>query len=501
MGQTAGEKAWIKEGLAAYVGISAPETPKYLLANNFLLEYFEVPAEVNREYNYKTFDQEETLYTEDTVDTDRLQQSFNKFLNRYLGEDIIREENRRLNENKHYYFPITQSMLVGSPPTLRHLLFSLQNIGKNFNFEEMQSLLEHYIFHDNTGISHIMKILLQNQDSKIRLKSLENKKSAENFWDMLSGTERKRMEQLAFRLNEDLRTLLIHPYFCKLDFYRRYNYLAVLLTSYVIQYIVCRRGGNTYMLCQGAPRDSRLSGAFHRASCSNYAEIRTLFPSLLTRFYTELIQQIVEKDEMLHILADGEQIWINDITFNDFIDRMLNDRKKRTGHPYEVVVKAFGLTEGEKKEISAENFVVRYISLTGTKSGSMLTKISSTLPTSGRQIDMVFPKNRAKQKYFAMSETLSEFYVRLHLARKGQQYDYLDHFIEELQNRYRMILVKTPEGEKALKAMHITLSAQEYAKNKQVFIELLSSINCLIKLSDSGYVVTLPEEKGDFKLL
>ena len=161
MGQTADEKAWIKEGLAAYVGISAPETPKYLLANNFLLDYFEVPAEANREYHYETFDKEETLYTEDTVDTDRLQQSFNKFLNRYLGEDIIREENRRLNENKHYYFPITQSMLVGSPPTLRHLLFSLQNIGKNFNFEEMQSLLEHYIFHDNTGISHIMKILLQ----------------------------------------------------------------------------------------------------------------------------------------------------------------------------------------------------------------------------------------------------------------------------------------------------------------------------------------------------
>ena len=111
MGQTADEKAWIKEGLAAYVGISAPETPKYLLANNFLLDYFEVPAEANREYHYETFDKEETLYTEDTVDTDRLQQSFNKFLNRYLGEDIIREENRRLNENKHYYFPITQSML------------------------------------------------------------------------------------------------------------------------------------------------------------------------------------------------------------------------------------------------------------------------------------------------------------------------------------------------------------------------------------------------------
>ena len=114
---------------------------------------------------------------------------------------------------------------------------------------------------------------------------------------------------------------------------------------------------------------------------------------------------------------------------------------------------------------------------------------------------MVFPRNRSRQKYFAMSETLTEFYVRLYLARKNLKYDYLDNFIEDLQSRYRIILKKSPEGERMLKSMHIALSAQEYAKNQAAFTDMLNSINCLIKLSDSGYVVTLPEEKGAFKLI
>ena len=144
---------------------------------------------------------------------------------------------------------------------------------------------------------------------------------------------------------------------------------------------------------------------------------------------------------------------------------------------------------------------MRYIDLTGSRRGSTLTKISSTLPTSGRQIDMIFPRNRSRQKYFAMSETLSEFYVRLYLARKNQKYDYLDNFIEDLQNRYRIVIKKSAEGEKMLRSMRITLNAQEYAKNQAAFIDVLNNINCLIKLSDSGYVVTLPEEKGAFKLI
>ncbi len=502
MGSTMSKKEQANEGLAAYVGIGAPETPRYLLANNFLLEYFEASRSAEKEYSYAVFTENGTLHTEDEREKEELQRSFDCFLRQYLGENSIREGNRRLNEKRHYYFPVTPGMLVSTTPNLRHMLFYLQNIGSSFDFEETQELLKEYIFQDHTGINYMIKILMQNREGKLVLKRPADKKVYEGFWSMLTGSERNRMEELADRLNEDLHTLLTHPYFGKLDFYRRYNYLAVLLTSYVLQYIVCRRGKDACMLCQGAPRDNRLSGAFHRAACGNYADIRALFPRLLTNFYTKTIKNKLDGDIPLHMSANEEEVFINGTEFNEFLAEVsVSRRRTRAGIAYEDAKKAFGLEAVKEKDVSVGEFVMRYINMTGTRKGSVLTKISSTLPTSGRQIDMVFPQNRSNKKYFAMSETLAEFYVRLYLARKGQQYDYLDHFIEDLEERYRIVLVKSARGEKALKRAKLSLPAQEYAKNKRVFLDLLNSINCLIKLSDSGYVITLPEEKGDFKLL
>lgn len=502
MDKNTGKKEPNYEGLAAYVGITAPETPKYLLANNFLLDYFETSRNVEQEYNYAAFQDIGTLYTEEEKNEDMLKSSFDCFFRRYLGEDSIRAENGRLNTNKHYYFPFMPDMLVSTPANLRHILFYLQNMGKDYDFRKMQGLLREYIFQDNTGINYIIKILLQSQEEEIRLKKPVDKRVCQGFWSMLNQAERGRMRRLADQFNEDLEALLTHPYFRKLDFYRRYNYLAMLLTSYVIQYIVYRKGRNVYMLCQGAPRDSRLSGAFHRASCNNYADIRTLFPDLLKAFYTKTIKNKNPKVESLLLLAKDGKVSVNGTAFEEFLAETFQS-KRRGGRKItsEDVRKAFGLEEGKKKIFSVEEFVVRYIHMMGTRQGSTLAKISSTLPTSGRQIDMVFPQNRSNKKYFAMSENLSEFYIRLYLARKGQKYDYLDHFIRDLQERYHIVLVKSPEGERALRAARISLSAQEYGQNKRVFTEMLSGINCLIKLSDSGYVITLPEEKGDFKLL
>ena len=45
-------KSKANDKVAAFVGISAPETPKYLLANNFLLEYFEQTGEQVELYCY-----------------------------------------------------------------------------------------------------------------------------------------------------------------------------------------------------------------------------------------------------------------------------------------------------------------------------------------------------------------------------------------------------------------------------------------------------------------
>lgn len=498
------DKGSANDGLAAYVGISAPETPRYLLANNFLGEYFSTPAKKTIEYHFNKFSGK-TLYTEENArNLHKLQNSFDVFLNRYLGNETIHEENSKLNKDQKYYFPLTPEMLTGSSPTLRHMLFYLQQLDEKYDYKEMQRKLESYIFQDSSRLNYILKILLQDKD-KLEEKTPYNNNAdfgvIMGFWATLTPQERSRVEKLAERMNEDLDVLLTHEYFGKLDFYRRYNYLAILLTSYVIQYIVCRRDPKACLLCQGAPRDSRLAGAIHRASCSNYTNIRMLFPALLTGFYTDALKKNVPDCENIEVLAEEEQVYVDGKEFNTFVENVFGGRRRGKFIQYQDIQKSFFLKEGQPQQFDAEEFVFRYIDLTGTKKGSTLTKISSTLPTSGKQIDMIFPKNNSKQKYFAMSETLTEFYVRLYLARKNRQYDYLDNFIEDLQSRYKIVIVKSREGENMLKSMKISLPAQEYAKNRAAFIDTLTSINCLIKLSDSGYVVTLPEEKGGFRLI
>ena len=68
------------EGLAAYVGVTAPGTPRFLLANNFLLEYFEPFGKAEQEYNYETCIAMETLYTEGEKNERQLRYSFDRFL-------------------------------------------------------------------------------------------------------------------------------------------------------------------------------------------------------------------------------------------------------------------------------------------------------------------------------------------------------------------------------------------------------------------------------------
>ena len=76
-----------------------------------------------------------------------------------------------------------------------------------------------------------------------------------------------------------------------------------------------------------------------------------------------------------------------------------------------------------------------------------------------------------------------------------------DNFLLYLQERYGICIQKTEQMDQILKKMHIKVPFQEFRQNEQALLDNLDEINCLIRLSDSGYVVTLPEEKGEFTLL
>lgn len=487
--------------IAAHVGMSAPETPKYLLANNFLLEYFEQTGKDVDTYSFVWFEDRGVLSTQDNQNKGKLAEAFDRFLDRYLGNETIHVENNRLNKDHRFYFPLIQDMLIEGKPTLRHVLFRLQSLDGDFQFVQMQRNLERFLFHNHSGINDIWNVLFQ-KDSHVHLRERDVKQEDVEFWNMLKPAEIKRMRELGKRLNEDLNVLLTHEYFTGMDFYRKYQYLSILLTSYIIQYILTRKGGNSCLLCKGRPLDDRLNGDIHRACCYNYTKLREVFPDLLKTFYKEALETSVGKEKELRLVAEKESFWVQGKSFDDVMKeisgRNQQSLKKIT---YASLLKGFGMADGEEKNMKIDEFVMRFTNLIGSKQGSSLQKMFSILSTCGKQIDMVYPKTNVNSKYFAMSEGLTEFYVRLYLARRHLQYDYLDSFLEDMLERYCVVITKIGKSEKYLKAIKPLLKAQELMKNKQAFLDTLNSANCLIKLSDSGFVVTLPEEKGGFKLI
>lgn len=493
-------KSKANDKVAAFVGISAPETPKYLLANNFLLEYFEQTGGQVERYSYAWFEQKGSLTTQDMENQKELERSFNRFLKRYLGDETIHQENNRLKEDRHFYFPLTQEMLMERSPTLRHMLFHLQALDDGFCYEDMQQKLENYIFHGHSGANNIWRVLFQEKE-EIHLRKRDVRGEEDDFWDMLKPAEKKRMRALGESLNQDLNALLTYRFFTELDFYRKYQYLSVLLTSYVLQYILVRKGPGASMLCKGKPLDDRLNGDIHRACSYNYARLREVFPEMMKVSYGEALETYVGKKESFRLSAHDKDLWLEEKPFEGFMVDLSGREKNRKKIAYEVLLKGFGIGDGEEKKMTKKEFVMRYLDLIGRRQGSNLQKMSFILSSSGKQIDMVYPKTNVNAKYFAMSEGLAEFYVRLYLARKKIRYDYLDNFMEDLVDRYHIVISKTSRNEKYLKTYKPLLSAQELWKNKQAFLDTLNGANCLIKLSDSGFIVTLPEEKGGFKLI
>ena len=77
----------------------------------------------------------------------------------------------------------------------------------------------------------------------------------------------------------------------------------------------------------------------------------------------------------------------------------------------------------------------------------------------------------------------------------------MDDFIKHLEDNYGIYIRKCNKTERLVQKYKIRVKQQEFSRNEQAFLETLDQVNCLIRLSDSGYVVTLPEKKGEFKLL
>lgn len=487
--------------LASYIGISGPDTPKYLHANNFLAEFFQDDVQSREmQYTCDMFYKKKILLCEEDNDQKKkqLEESFDYFFRKFSGEDLI-----PFNDKRHYYFPLRPQMLRSSSTNLRHLLYCMiPGIEKEETYHEIQDLLYEYLYSGADGVSYLMGVICEDRNFDQQSWKRATKRNYES--DMLKAANFKKV---CVNFKEDLMNLLTHDFFRRMDFYKRYDYLATLLNCYVIQFIINKKAVSSnrgYVLCQGSSHLARC-GAYHRACVQNYSEIRFVFQTELKQFYIECLKEEQAEDKDFVVEESEGKIYVTGKNeskeFIQFVRQVFhsNIKDKMALSLYPAVRRVFALDE--KKKFSAEEFAMCYMDVSSARKGSALVKISSALNTCGKDIAFVFPKTHSRHKYFALSPSLLDFFVRLYLAKQESTYAYLDNFLNFLQDWYGICIQKNARMDRMLKSLHIKVPFQEFRLNEQALIDNLDEINCLIRLSDSGYVITLPEEKGEFALL
>lgn len=485
------------EALTAFVGVSTSETPKYLLLNNFLADFFESRKHEKDDFSFNFFEKHKEILVCQESDLEvkaDLERSFEEFLQYFMGREQL--SGIRSGKDK-IYIPLSLDMLGSANVNLRHLLYYLAlGNGKAAEVERIREELYQYLYGDSTGIYDIV--------SRFCGKEKERQDKVKEP----GGFERLKNEpffkRLGRRFNRDLHSLLTHPYFKGQDFYKRLDDLATLLTLYVVLFFIHRVTHETPVLfCKGSTDSGLNDGGLHRACTSNYQSFRDSFSDLLSEFYKVRVKEKVGEEKGIIVSNCGVSTYIGNLSLMDYLNQVFDANYRNDDRLNKAAGNVFRLKTGESMELSPEELADYYMQLTGKISGTNQKRIFNVLQSSGKEIGFVHPATRSRFKYFALSGELTAFLVRLYLSGKEEHPDYvfLDDFIKYLEDNYGIYIRKCSKTDRLVKKYKIRVTQQEFSRNEQAFLETLDQVNCLIRLSDSGYVVTLPEKKGEFKLL
>lgn len=504
------------EALSAHVGVAAPETPRYLLLNNFLADFFEAKNHVEDRYTFDGFRKKGILVCQesDSGDIEKLRLSFDEFLAYFMGREQL--AGIRSGKDK-IYMPLSPDMLGTANVNLRHLLYHLVFFDeRHVDPARIREEIYEYLYGDSTGIYGIVSQFCGSQRER-----KDNLKRLFGFEDL---KKEKFFQNLGRQFNRNLHTLLTHPHFRGQDFYKKLDDLAILLTMYVVLFFVRRVHKGTeppVLLCKGSTDSGLNDGGLHRACTANYQSFRNDFSNLLGDFYAgrlkaqqetdrEAEEEItksplekgeIEDEENIRVSNQDGVILIGKKKLKDYANDVFDGNYKNEEKLNQKARAVFRLEEGEERRLTAEEFVECYLQLTGKISGTNQKRIFNVLQSSGKEIGFVYPATRSRFKYFALSGKLTAFFVRLYLAGKECDYAFLEDFLQFLETDYGIYIRKGRKTDRLIQKYRIRVNGQEFSRNEQAFLETLDRVNCLIRLSDSGYVVTLPEKKGEFRLL
>jgi len=509
-----------------YVGISSPETPKYLILINYLSRYFRYDKGfVARYEEIIKWQNDSNIITEesDLNAKEQLRQSFQAYFEAYSGYDALKKSSR----TKKRFFPLTPDMLTPSAFNLRHLLFALQFASIKSKDKEIQEYKttqkQLYDFlYDHSNRADIHRII---QHICGMPKSFEDEISNNRLEIKFGEQEKQRyFDKLSKKFNTQLHKVLTDRNLLHTDFYTRMEFLCTFCSLYVLEFLLARTN-NTFeqvydeskrnlIVCKGSVNWDSGNDAFHKASQSNYVNIRSRFSEIMKQYYLRQFGRI-ESPKIKLILQDSGKIQVYYKTKADSnekprdLSHFLSENnlaistRKNTSDQLSKFRERFFSDGSSEKNYTKDDFAMEFYNLQKKTQGSSVAKLVSTLPTTARDMNFLFPQNNARQKYFAMSGDIAEFFVRLYLICNEQNFGYFDDFIHWLENEY-LIYVRLDDKNilrKYLRNINAVVSEKDSNRNEAAFVQTLLEANCLIKLSDSGYLVVTPEKKEGVFLL
>ena len=126
-----------------------------------------------------------------------------------------------------------------------------------------------------------------------------------------------------------------------------------------------------------------------------------------------------------------------------------------------------------------------------------MRKAASVFSSQGKECYFAYPVGNVRQKYYVMSPQLTELLVHLFLCEQEDSCGTLGMLYQWLEEKYSIYLRYSSRLEGYLRKNSIEQPSQsEFSDNQRAFIETLREINCIVKLSDNSYIITLDTEEG-----
>lgn len=388
-----------------------------------------------------------------------------------------------------------------------HLLYQgLEEKLREEQFKADQKALDAYLFLNESDVYFPMtdlftRMIFQNDREPVK------KKTEPPELDGLDASyfDSPPMKDLRRRFGKDFRNHLMSPLFKPYDSFRRLNSLMLLLNFYTTIYMVFRamNGGPAYILAKGSADLSSSESTLHSAALSSFSDIRERIFQLSEEYYCDAIKSYLSRNksskrktsDMLCMYVQLQEksltIKIENLIWEDLRDSLTSARAKEVLD--QIVIDYLQLGE-TKTTINVRDLAKAFVDYS-KKRASSARKVSAIFGVQGQQAKFVYPRRNSSHKYYAMSQDLTELFLRLYLADQAAPGVYsapLDDFTEWLSREYGIYICYSSDLVSFLRSRSIKAPIfSDFEQNRIDFINTLDNLGALEKRSDNSYIVEI----------